>query len=239
VAKLYSAFVRAMTRCASYFGGEVRGIIGDRVMVLFQPDKCFENAIDAAELMNTVCAYVINRQFVHNDVEFGIGIDYGRMLATKTGIRRHGNAQPSYRSLVWLGRPANVASKLTDQANKPQVSRKLTKLRVAYNYNGQLIYRDEYPHTFVQSFTWNPGSGLMHHYDPAFHSFTTFTEEYIERSDTPSILMTKAVYDGFRAARPDAIELQKKWFYPISIELSDYNGQIYGGDIIYKVFRDG
>jgi class 3 adenylate cyclase len=35
VAKLYSAFVRAMTKCAKAFGGEVRGIIGDRVMMLF------------------------------------------------------------------------------------------------------------------------------------------------------------------------------------------------------------
>ena len=42
VAKLYSAFVRAMTRCASIFGGEVRGIVGDR-LVLFEPENCFAN----------------------------------------------------------------------------------------------------------------------------------------------------------------------------------------------------
>src|SRR3989442_11249780 len=39
VARLYSAFVRSVTRCADYFGGEVRGIIGDRVMVIFNPDN--------------------------------------------------------------------------------------------------------------------------------------------------------------------------------------------------------
>jgi hypothetical protein len=52
------------------------------------------------------------------NISCGIGIDYGRMLVTKTGVRRHGNEQQNYRSLVWLGRPANIASKLTDLANK-------------------------------------------------------------------------------------------------------------------------
>jgi adenylate cyclase len=116
VAKLYSASVRAMTRCAAMYGGEMRGIIGDRVMMLFDSGNCFTQAVDTAVLINSVCQYIINEHFEHNEVTFGIGIDYGSMLAAKTGIRRHGNAQQSYRSLVWLGRPANVASKLTDQA---------------------------------------------------------------------------------------------------------------------------
>ncbi|MGC5798257.1 adenylate/guanylate cyclase domain-containing protein [Sphingomonas sp. NFX23] len=38
VAKLYSTFVRAMTKCARHFGGHVRGIIGDRVLVIFDCD---------------------------------------------------------------------------------------------------------------------------------------------------------------------------------------------------------
>ena len=45
VAKLYSAFVRAMTRCAAVYGGEVRGIIGDRVLMLFDRANCFTNSI--------------------------------------------------------------------------------------------------------------------------------------------------------------------------------------------------
>jgi adenylate cyclase len=103
-----------MTRCAQVFGGEVRGIIGDRVMILFDSSSCFTNAVDTAVLINSVCQYVINKHFKHDEVSFGVGIDHGRMLATKTGVRRHGSAQQSYRSLVWLGRPANIASKLTD-----------------------------------------------------------------------------------------------------------------------------
>jgi hypothetical protein len=55
------------------------------------------------------------------------------MLATKTGIRRHGEQQGNYRNLVWLGRPANVASKLTDLANKPGEGFNVPMVSVAYD----------------------------------------------------------------------------------------------------------
>jgi adenylate cyclase len=230
--------VRAMTRCANHFGGEVRGIIGDRVMVLFDTANCFENAIDTAELMNSVCEYVINSNFSHNEVKFGIGIDYGRMLATKTGIRKHGDAQSSYRSLVWLGRPANIASKLTDNANKDQEKNSFVMVKVAYrDAAGIFYYQDEYPHVFVRQFTHNGLSGLMMHNNPEFHSFSTFTKEYIGRELTPPILMTKAVYDGFRASRPSAIELKNGWFRPINVQVPEYDGQIYGGNVIWAIFK--
>jgi adenylate cyclase len=132
VAKLYSAFVRAMTRTARHYGGHVRGIIGDRVMVLFDANRCFENAVYCAVAMNTVSKHIINKHFKANEVKFGIGIDYGKMLATKTGIRRHGQEQANYRNLVWLGRPANVASKLTDVANKLAEYVTVPRVRVGY-----------------------------------------------------------------------------------------------------------
>jgi len=66
------------------------------------------------------------------------------MLATKTGIRRHGDEQGNYRNLAWLGRPANVASKLTDAANKPAEYNSVPRVSVAY----------ENPSPFL------PGSGL-------------------------------------------------------------------------------
>lgn len=132
VAKLYSAFVRAMTRTARYYGGHVRGIVGDRVMVLFDAADCFRNAVNCAIAMHTISEHIINRHFKANEVKFGIGIDYGRMLATKTGIRRHGSEQGNYRNLAWLGRPANVASKLTDAANKPAEYVTVPTVSVAY-----------------------------------------------------------------------------------------------------------
>jgi adenylate cyclase len=131
VAKLYTAFVRAMTRVARYHDGHVRGIIGDRIMVIFDRANCFTNAVKIA--MNTVSKHIINKYFKANEVACGIGIDSGKMLATKTGVRRHGVEQSNYRNLVWLGRPANTASKLTDLANKPAATRLVKMVNVAYD----------------------------------------------------------------------------------------------------------
>ena len=143
------------------------------------------------------------------------------MLATKTGIRRHGSAPQSYRSLVWLGRPANIASKLTDQANKPEDAIDLIKLRVAYNYGLGLTYTKEWPHEFVQKFPLDPARGLMAPNNSAFQSFSTFTERHVRRSATPPILMTGSVYSGFRTARPKAPEVQNEWFKKVLIEIPD------------------
>ena len=132
VAKLYSAFIRAMTHVAQHHRGHVRGIVGDRVMVLFDSADSAANAVECAYSMNTVGRYVINKHFKANEVTFGVGIDSGKMLATKTGIRKHGYEQSNYRNLVWLGRPANVASKLTDLANKSGETFDLPVVNVAY-----------------------------------------------------------------------------------------------------------
>jgi class 3 adenylate cyclase len=237
VAKLYSAFVRAMTRCAAVFGGEVQGIIGDRVMVLFEPTNCFTSAVDTATLMHSVCSYVIDKHFRHGDVRFGFGIDYGSMLVTKTGIRKHGAAQQSYRSLVWLGRPANVASKLTDHANKPDETFNLTQVRVAYLTGSGFVYREEAPHEFVGQFWYDPHSGLMRHVNPAFHSFETVHRVFTIREATPPILMSKRVYDGFRAARPGAIELREGWLESVNVEIAGYTEPVYGMNVIYTAVR--
>lgn len=235
VARLYSAFVRAMTRCAKVFGGEVRGIIGDRVMMLFDQRDCYTNAVDTAVLINSVCQCILNKYFTHEDLSFGIGIDYGRMLAAKTGIRRHGSAQQSYRSLVWLGRPANVASKLTDHANKPAETFDAIKVRVAYDYSGfgLLTYKDEWPHEFVTQFTHDPARGLMVPQNQAFRSYTVITEPIVKNEATPPILMSKRVLDGYRAARPLAQEIVNDWYKRVGRKIPDVPDEVYGGDVTY------
>lgn len=238
VAKLYSAFVRAMARCAGVYGGEVRGIIGDRVMILFDCVDCFVNAVNTAILINSVCRYVINKHFKHNEVVFGIGIDHGSMLATKTGVRRHGSAQQSYRSLVWLGRPANIASKLTDKANKEAEKVTIDKIQVAFR-NGLLGFRYEeyFAWDFAKQFSFNSTTGQMHHFRPDFHSFQVVPREVPISGATKPILMTKAVFDGFQMARPGAPEIRNSWFELCDVTVPGYSGQVYGGDVIFTIFK--
>src|SRR5262249_45695169 len=153
-------------------------IIGDRVMVLFESTNCFVNGVNTAILINSVCRYVINKHFKYNEVTFGIGIDYGTMLATKTGVRRHGSAQQSYRSLVWLGRPANIASKLTDKANKDAEKVTIDKVRVAFRNGLSLKYEEYFSWDFAKQFYFNSTTGQMHHFRPDFHSFQMVLREF-------------------------------------------------------------
>jgi class 3 adenylate cyclase len=262
VAKLYSGFVRAMTRCAMHYRGHVRGIIGDRVMVIFNPKTAFVDAVSTAILMNSAAKHLVNRHFKHNDVSCGIGIDYGRMLATKTGVRRHGSEQGNYRSLVWLGRPANVASKLTDQANKTAertrnvvsvatltppnplsifasqglgiLSQPLTGLAAAFA-GGDWSWNEVELKAFIERLNINYLDYSLRHSNPDFRSFylTTATTT----ATTPPILMTEVVYQGYRKAMPDADSIKKGWWHRVAVSVPSYDGGVYGGNLVFPTFK--
>lgn len=115
--KIYSAFIHAMATIADEYG-YVRNIIGDRVMVVFDPKDCHVNALTCAVMMNTVITRILAKYVALDDFKVGIGIDYGEMLVLKTGIRKKHEEQSEYKNLVWVGDAANIASKLTDAATK-------------------------------------------------------------------------------------------------------------------------
>ncbi len=115
--KIYSAFIYAMTSIADEYG-YVRNIVGDRVMVVFEPKDCFENAINCAAVMYSVATRILAKHIAIEDFKIGMGIDFGEMLVLKTGIRKKHEEQSEYKSLVWVGDAANLASKLCDFANK-------------------------------------------------------------------------------------------------------------------------
>lgn len=238
VAKLYSAFVRAMTKCARHFGGHVRGIIGDRVMVIFDCDDCFRKAVDCAILMNSTAQHVINRHFTRNDVQCGIGIDRGKMLVTKTGFRRRGVEQHNYKNLVWLGRPANVASKLTDIANKPSDGLSCEKVRVAYQtpFSHEWSWFNVWPSDFAKSVSHTLLGGMTHS-NPNYRGHF-ITQEFIEtRAATPPILMTEPVYRGLKASHPNVDYVQNGWFNKVVVEVTGYSADVYGGDVIFTAFK--
>lgn len=236
VAKLYSAFVRAMTKCARHYGGHVRGIIGDRVMVIFDCNDCFRKAVDCAILMNATAQYVINKHFTRNDVQCGIGIDAGKMLVTKTGFRRRGVEQYNYKNLVWLGRPANVASKLTDIANKPAEGFTADMVHVGYNAAlSGVNWQNEWPSSFVKNVNHAILTGFSHS-NPNYvtHFMTT---QYIEtRAKTPPILMTGPVYRALKAGNPDVDYVKSGWFKKVVVNVAGYSSDVYGGDVIFTAF---
>jgi len=240
VAKLYSAFVRAMTRCARHHKGHVRGIIGDRVMVIFDRENCFVNAVECAISMNSVSQYVINKHFTRGEVACGIGIDAGKMLATKTGVRRRGVEQSAYRNLVWLGRPANVASKLTDLANKPEESVTIPMVRAAFDtisLSTNWVWHDFAPSDFVRQLSTDGPGNNIRHANPLFRHMLLNDGKIVLRPKTKPILMTEAVWRGYKSALPYADSVVNGWFDELNLKVPGYDGKVYSGDVIYTVFK--
>jgi adenylate cyclase len=116
--KVYTAFTKSVLKIAKHHEASVRNIIGDRVMVVFPSENCHSNAIKCAISINHVCKEVINKQFPTVDFKCGIGVDYGRIRVSKVGIQVQGADRTENKNLVWVGKPANIASRLTDIANK-------------------------------------------------------------------------------------------------------------------------
>jgi len=236
LAKMYSSFVRTMIACARYYGGHVRNIVGDRVMVVFDKAKCFENAIDTAILMNSVCKHILNKRISSFEFRAGIGIDYGKMLITKSGAIRQGDEKEFYRSLVWLGKPANIASRLTDLAHKTEI------------YTIPAIHQGNY-YPYIKDWHWQSkpyeqfvddleptSSRMLKHKD---EHFNTFFKTTMSHSETHSpILFTKSVFDGFKKARPNADSIKNGWWSKRNLDVRDYDGDIYGGDVIFSVVED-
>jgi adenylate cyclase len=237
VSRLYSSFVRAMVRCAQQYNGHVRGIIGDRVMVVFDTHLCFSNAVHTAIAMNTVSKYIINQHFSRGEVSCGIGIDFGRMLVTKTGFRRHGVQRHNYRSLVWLGRPANVASKLTDVANKDATFQSEPAVYLGYNFAA--INQFHWQTVSVSEFLGNlkveglPGNQCFRHSNSYVFAAIPTTRNIQTTPATPPILMTRAVFDGYRAKHPDAPSVANKWFARHSVTVPGYSDAVFGGDVLF------
>ncbi|WP_138993489.1 adenylate/guanylate cyclase domain-containing protein [Larkinella sp. C7] len=118
LAKVYTAFAKSMITAADSYDGYIRNIIGDRVMVVFSPENCFNNAINCAITMNTIAHKIFPKYYKESTFKCGIGIDFGNMRVLKVGRPRRDEEKNSFKNLVWLGDTANIASKLTDIASK-------------------------------------------------------------------------------------------------------------------------
>ncbi len=148
--KIYSAFIDAMATIADKYG-YVRNIIGDRVMVVFEPGNCYVDAVNCAVTMYTVATRILKKYSGLEIFKCGIGIEFGEMLVLKTGIQKRHEEQSEYKNLVWVGDAANIASKLTDLANKEYNS---PQFKITYEY----LYSSKY-----LKLQWNEHIRLRRH----------------------------------------------------------------------------
>lgn len=233
--KIYTAFTKVVLIIAREEGGMVRNIIGDRVMIVFPEENCYTKAVNCAISINHA-ASIINRAFPDVDFACGIGIDYGKMSVIKVGIDRRDDEKEENKNLVWIGYPANYASRLTDSANKT-----ITEKQYAVRGTIRSFFLN---HTYVDSKTSKLYSEQefickMNINGGRFTIDNFVSVDSVEAKDKEKkyapIMMSEAVYNGFVASNPNRQSVKKGlWkLQPNGIRDIDYN--VYGGDVIWTI----
>lgn len=242
LSRVYSIFSKSMVSVAELYGGNVRNIIGDRLMVVFDRDNCFQNAIKTGILMHTVSEYILRpalKRVLNLDFRCGIGIDYGQMLVTKVGEVRRGSERDAYRTLVWLGTPANVASKLTDCANKINI-RKDTAVLVGYKPSvfSDLVWSEESVTSFLNKLKPTYLSPTLTHSQPQFCTFVPTERSTNEVQVFPPILITKRVLDGLIRECPSDQSIRESMWREIPSELQGCDDKVFGGWIYFSIVEE-
>jgi adenylate cyclase len=252
--RIYTAFTKAVIKAAKHHNGHIRNIIGDRVMVVFPAENCFTNAVDCAITINHIGQNVINAQFKGVDFRCGIGIDHGELKIIKVGVQRRGQEATENRSLVWVGYPANIASRLTDMANKTIEETIFKVVRNPINparrwpfLLGSNIFgarsrpaaNEPYYLSTTETVTMTAeefandistvSDGKLFMLGGDFRSFSKETVSY----SYPPILLTEAVYEGFRKANPERPSIKGNLWVAQKHTIKNVNGKVYGGNVTW------
>lgn len=118
-AEMYRSFLYCAARIIRNEDGAVTAYDGDRVMGVFIGDTQSTNAVRAALKINFAVQHVINpaikKQYPKTSytLKHVTGVDTSHIRVARTGVRG-GN------DLVWVGRAANYAAKLTELDLEPR-----------------------------------------------------------------------------------------------------------------------
>jgi class 3 adenylate cyclase len=110
-AEYYKAFLHCASQLIKRNNGEIQAYDGDRVMAIYLGDHQADDAVRTALELNYAVTEIINPAFEriysnkHRKLKFTVGIDSGRVLAIKVGVRAVGE-------LAWIGGAANYAAKM-------------------------------------------------------------------------------------------------------------------------------
>lgn len=117
-AEVYKTYLRCAARIIRFEQGEVTAYDGDRVMAIFSGENKNTRAVRAAMKIHHAVKTIINPElkayYASSDfeVQHVVGVDTSQLRAARIGVR-------GYNDLVWVGRAANYAAKLTTLSEKP------------------------------------------------------------------------------------------------------------------------
>jgi class 3 adenylate cyclase len=112
-AEVYKAYLHCAAKVVRSEGGEITAYDGDRIMAVFIGDSKNQSAVRSALKINYCVQKIVNpclqAQYPATTyvLRQTVGIDTSKLFVARTGIR---NAN----DLVWVGRAANYAAKLTN-----------------------------------------------------------------------------------------------------------------------------
>lgn len=229
MAKIYTAFVKTVSKIALEHKGVVRNIVGDRVMLLFPSDGCFRNSVECAVSINHACGYMDSILPYNISFRCGIGIDYGLMRVIKVGVERHGEENSEHKRLVWVGDAANIASRLTDYAHKT----------IEYTYYD--VYYEQYSteqNTFLPRNIRMDPEELLTAVDSkglTLGKYNTEVTKKIEKESIPAILLSDRVYKEYSAACPFANDVAENMWSKITHPIENVIGDVFGASLIWDI----
>jgi class 3 adenylate cyclase len=112
-AEIYKSYLRCSARIIKAEGGTITAYDGDRIMAVFVGDHKNTSAAKAALKINYAVTNIVNpgikRVYTSTDYQMAhvIGIDTSVLFVARIGVRNDND-------LVWVGRAANHAAKLTE-----------------------------------------------------------------------------------------------------------------------------
>ena len=117
-AEIYKCYLVCAARIIRSEGGEITSYDGDRIMAVFIGDSKNTSAARTALKVNFAVQKIINpaiqRQYsnANYSVKHVVGIDTSNLFVARTGTR-------GANDLVWVGRAANYAAKLSARSGPP------------------------------------------------------------------------------------------------------------------------
>lgn len=117
IAKIHKAYLYTTVKIAKSLGGEVRSFNGDSVLAFFQGTNknTLSNAVKAAMQIRYMISHSesgINTLLEkYSAVDFGIGIDDGKILCVKVGVGGDANTK----DLIWIGNAVNKSVIISDE----------------------------------------------------------------------------------------------------------------------------
>ena len=232
--RIYTAFIKSTIRVAHKCNGLVRNIIGDRVMVVFPKENCFQNAVECAITINHIASKYIDKKVAGHEFKCGIGIDYGKMRCIKVGIEKHGTENSDNKNLVWIGPAVNMASRLCDCANKEIILYKVVyaEYEAPMNIWGRPVSLLEYEwHDKMRKMTPEQIQELIN--EGKFKRIKS-VEKLDEEHRYKPILISEAVYLGYAKECPNCNSITKRMWQLDFPYIKDIPFKVYGADLFWE-----